>query len=70
MENNKLQTMRKARGLTQVQLSQKATVCRTIIARHETGRCCMSTANLAKVAKALGCRIDDIIGGKSDGAAS
>lgn len=66
---NRLQALRKKKGLTQVRLAQEAHVCRTVIARHETGRNSMSTKNLTKVAKALGVTVDQIIGGKSDGAA-
>lgn len=68
---NRLRTLRKAKGLTQVRLAQKANVCRSVIARYETGRTELSTANLKKIANALGSSMDEIAGrGQTDGAAS
>lgn len=60
---NKLRAVRKAKGMTQAVLAQKANVCRTVIARHETGKTEMSVRNLLKVADALGSSIQDIVGG-------
>ena len=70
MENG-LRTLRKANGLTQMRLSQKSGVHRTIIARYETGKSGMSSRNLLRVAKALDTSVERIVGGDSaDGAAS
>ncbi len=64
---NRLRDMRKAKGLTQVALAEKANVPRSVIARHETGRTTLSTKNLSKVCRALGCRMEDILKGEADG---
>ena len=70
MENRR-RKLRKASGLTQVRLAQKAHVARSVIARHETGRTELSTKNLMKIADALGCGMEEIVKGEqSDGAAS
>ena len=68
---NRLRKLRKNEGLTQVRLAQKANVSRSVIARFETGRTELSTANLMKIANALGCSMEEILkGGQPDGAAS
>jgi len=66
---NRLRDMRKAKGLTQVALAEKANVPRSVIARHETGRTILSTKNLSKVCRALGCRMEDVLKGETDGKA-
>lgn len=66
---NNLRDLRRKKHLTQVGLSEKSTVCRTIIARFETGKTNMSAKNLAKIANALGCKMDDIVKEKPDGKA-
>lgn len=68
---NRLRTLRRAKGLTQVRLAQKANVCRSVIARCETGKTSLSARNLKKIAAALDASMDDIlVGGQTDGAAS
>ena len=68
MENT-LRRLRKEKGLTQVQLAEKAHVPRSVIARHETGRTELSTKNLTKIAGALDCSMEDVLkGGGHDGA--
>ncbi len=68
---NKLRKLRKDAGLTQMQLAEEAMVCRSVIARFETGRTELSTKNLMKIAGVLGCSMEAIVnGGKADGAAS
>ena len=68
---NRLRTLRKAKGLTQGRLAQKANVCRSVIARCETGKTTLSTRNLQKLAAALDSSMDEIMGGgQADGAAS
>ena len=70
MENN-LRQLRRSSGLTQERLAQNAGVSRSVIARFETGRTELSTKNLAKIAHALGCSMEEIVdGGRTDGAAS
>lgn len=68
---NRLREIRKDKGLTQGLLSLKSGVCRTSIARYETGRKGMSARNLLRIAGALGVSVDDILkGGQDDGAAA
>ena len=68
MENT-LRRLRTVRGLTQVQLAEKAHVPRTVIARFETGRTALSTKSLTKSAGALDCSMEDVLkGGGHDGA--
>lgn len=68
---NRLRQLRKSSGLTQVRLAEKARVSRSVIARFETGRTELSTKNLAKLANALDCSMEEIVsGGHTDGAAS
>lgn len=68
---NRLRELRKRNGLTQVELSRKSGVNRTIIARYETGCMGMSEKNLIRIAGALGVPVDDVMkGGQTDGAAS
>ena len=68
---NRLRKLRKDAGLTQMRLAEEARVCRSVIARFETGRTELSTKNLMKIAGVLGCSMEAIVnGGKADGAAS
>ena len=67
MENG-LRKLRKINGLTQVQLAQKASVSRSVIARYETGRTELSTKNLKRLAGSLDCSMEEILkGGQPDG---
>ena len=67
--SNGLRELRKASGLTQVRLAEKANVPRSVIARFETGRTDLSTKSLMKIAHALDCSMDEIVkGGRADGA--
>ncbi len=70
MANNRLREMRKAKGLTQVALAEKAHVPRSVIARHETGRTLLSTKNLSKICRVLGCRMEDVLKEGTNGEAS
>jgi transcriptional regulator with XRE-family HTH domain len=68
MVENRLRTLRKSNGLTQVRLAEKAHVSRSVIARFETGRTELSTKNLMKIANALDCGMEEIVnGGHTDG---
>ena len=70
MENG-LRALRKASGLTQDRLAQKANVSRSVIARYETGRTQISTNNLTKIADALECSMEEILkGGRPNGKAA
>ncbi len=64
---NRLRELRKGKGLTQACLAQKSNVSRSVIARFETGKTGLSTRNLEKIAKALACRMEDILKGEADG---
>ena len=66
---NKLRELRKAKGMTQFTLADKANVSRSVIARFETGRTVMSTKNLNSICRVLGCRMDDVLGEGTDGKA-
>ena len=67
---NRLRELRKAKNLTQVDLAEKAQVPRSVIARHETGRTILSTKNLARICRVLGCRMEDVIEEDKNGKAS
>ena len=66
---NRLREIRKTKHLTQVDLAERAQVPRSVIARHETGRTILSTKNLAKICRVLGCRMEDVITEDNDGKA-
>ena len=57
---NNLQQIRKARGLTQQQLSESADVSRKSINAVENGIYIPSTVLALKIAKTLGCKVEDI----------
>lgn len=56
----KLKAARKAAGLTQVQLAEKAGCKQKDISRWEAGRP-MTAATVKKLAQALGCSMDDLV---------
>lgn len=58
---SKLARMRIARGLTQAQLAAMVGCAQEEISRWERGTHVMSSQRLAQIARALGCRIEDII---------
>ncbi|MGI6169916.1 MAG: helix-turn-helix transcriptional regulator [Christensenellales bacterium] len=58
---NKLREFRTKKGLTQSELSNKASVSRTVICQIETGeREVVTTETMKKISNALGVKIDDI----------
>jgi putative transcriptional regulator len=57
---NNLQQIRKARGLTQQQLSESAAVSRKSINAVENGVYIPSTMLALKIAKTLNCSVEDI----------
>lgn len=59
--NTRLRELRKARGLTQVDLAVKTGIHRVTIARYDEGRRGMSLKNAAKIADALGCTINELV---------
>jgi len=58
---NRLREFRTKKGLTQSELSNKASVSRTVICQIETGeREVVTTETMKKISNALGVKIDDI----------
>lgn len=58
---NRLPEMRKKRNLTQMELAAKSGVCRSIIARFETGKQGISARNLERICKVLKCKMEDVL---------
>lgn len=58
---SKLARMRIARGLTQTQLAEMTGCTQADISRWERGTHAMGSRRLAQIARALECRIEDII---------
>jgi len=56
-----LREIRKQRGLTQKELSEKSGVARISIARYESGKVIPGALNLMKLAKAMECNAEEII---------
>lgn len=60
-----LREIRKQRGLTQNQLAEKSGVARINIARYESGEVIPGALNLMKLAEALECNAEEILGRKA-----
>ncbi len=60
-----LQEIRKRRGLTQAELARLSNVNRVAIAKYETGRVMPGTVNLMKLAAALRCSAEELVGKKA-----
>ena len=58
--NNNLEEVRKSAGLTQLQLSESANVSRKSINAIENGIYVPSTVLALKIAKTLGCKVEDL----------
>ena len=56
-----IKRLRKFSGLSQTQLAQKTGVIQTEISKWEKGKKLISLENTAKIAKAIGCEVDDLI---------
>lgn len=56
-----LKERRKAKGLTQMQLSKKTKIPQTSISGWETGRYVPSITDAIKLAKALGCTLNALV---------
>lgn len=61
-----LQMIRKQKGISQTRLAQLSGVHRVSIVRYEEGRTTPNARNALKLARALGCTIDDLLGEKED----
>ena len=58
--NNNLEEVRKSAGMTQLQLSESADVSRKSINAIENGIYAPSTVLALKIAKTLGCKVEDL----------
>ena len=58
--NNNLEEIRKSAGMTQLQLSESADVSRKSINAIENGIYVPSTVLALKIAKTLGCKVEDL----------
>ena len=58
--NNNLEEVRKSEGMTQLQLSESANVSRKSINAIENGIYVPSTVLALKIAKTLGCKVEDL----------
>ena len=64
--NNNLEEIRKSVGMTQLQLSERADVSRKSINAIENGIYVPSTVLALKIAKTLGCKVEDLFKLPSD----
>ena len=58
--NNNLEEIRKSAGMTQLELSESADVSRKSINAIENGIYIPSTVLALKIAKTLGCKVEDL----------
>ena len=63
---SKLARARIARGLTQAQLADMVGCTRVDVSRWERGTHAMGAQRIAQIARALGCRIEDILDDPED----
>lgn len=61
-----LQMIRKQKGISQTRLAQLSGVHRVSIVRYEEGRTTPNARNAQKLARALGCTIDELLGETKD----
>ena len=64
--NNNLEEIRKSAGMTQLELSERADVSRKSINAIENGIYVPSTVLALKIAKTLGCKVEDLFKLPSD----
>lgn len=57
---NNIKTLRKAKGFTQLNLSEKTGISTTAISAYENGKKTVGLFTLATFAKTLGCSMDDL----------
>jgi DNA-binding XRE family transcriptional regulator len=58
-----LKTLRKAKGMSQDELAQKAYMSQETVSRYERGRCGLTVENAVVFAQALGVSVADILKG-------
>ena len=64
--HEKLQELRKSRGLTQEELAEALFVSRTAISKWESGRGYPSIDSLKEISSYFSVSIDDCVGGQRD----
>lgn len=57
----KLKAIRRERGLSQRELAKRTGINYVTISKYETGRVAPGLANVEKIARALGCLVNDLI---------
>lgn len=62
MTTNNIKALREAKGMTQVQLAEAAGIHRVTIARYETTDIGMTVDSAQRIANALGCTVDELLG--------
>lgn len=63
---NRIKYYRRLRGYTIRELAMESGVHFVSISRYETNKRVPSVLNLTKLARALGCKVDDLIGNPDD----
>lgn len=61
MQNINLETIRKTKSITQVELAERCNVTQGTISAWESGLWFPSFSNLVSLSKALDCTVDDLI---------
>ncbi len=56
-----LKKMRKLQSITQQQLAEMLGITQAMVSHYETGRCIPDLETAARIANALGCKVDDLI---------
>ena len=56
-----IREIRKRRNMTQSDLAQLADTTQAAISRYETGENALTLETAARIANALGCKVDDLI---------
>ena len=59
---NRMATIRKKRGITQIQLARAIGISQKLVSSYEVGRITLSAEMLLRIAKALGTTADEILG--------
>lgn len=56
-----LKHIRKLRQMTQYELAKMVGITQAMVSHYETGRCNPDLETAARIANALGCKVDDLI---------
>ena len=56
-----LKNIRKLHHMTQNELAQMVGITQAMVSHYETGRCNPDLETAARIANALGCKVDDLI---------